>query len=750
MSSVNVEKHQKKKPGKSEGKKCCDSCPIPGLSSHVKKQRKQIDSCFPENAVLPFVNEIQSSDALSALSSLYASLLPPSLHPLDAGRHEFLTLIQLSPPSLQYHIIDVTAIPGRRYEVVIEVSDALIDSLVSCTKYLKALNDVKQQSILQPSVVRLETRFGRYICSKINNSMNYDVDVCLPSGQDFIVLKCLTDDHWYRLTQMAPLSCLFSRFLCASCRVNPNSVSKDGLQHLVVSTSYECYTKYATDPIGALVSQLGLCLEDEIIILKEALYPVGFLLITHSFFEEYQSVLLSVLENKTFLALNITKWLKDDIEGQEMYDIYMTYARESFRFLREDFFVVIILCVFCIFEDRPGLSSTTLLAKERSFYCDLLDSYINAMILSGHWTVSRNLIWDNLNRMISIIPRYTRFITDLRRRLQCSLDYSVDSGAEHEFLRFKPHPSSKILFSVKHLQGTWPVDYEMTVEFPLTSGVIIGTEVSCEDLNNLQREVSGMKCESNNTTSSILQTRGGQKTFRRNQDSFDVEVSSTASKSKIRMQLDNNLWMKLGQVIRASDFLANVLKPTCSFLPTSFMDVRQVRFHFSWQTFKLNISQVLNNFDSFTCLLETDKEILRNECMNEVFLIQAASQFNKTSNSIAFVAVPDHLDITVRLDRQGTDEESKPLLLRFFQEFNDCLRRDGVIVTILSLLSVFTAREGLSDAIAVQEERNKLLDLLSKYIDAKIQFKEWIASYDIFWCQVIEIIRVVSTIRTFE
>ena len=59
--------------------------------------------------------------------------------------------------------------------------------------------------------------------------------------------------------------------------------------------------------------------------------------------------------------------------------------------------------------------------------------------------------------------------------------------------------------------------------------------------------------------------------------------------------------------------------------------------------------------------------------------------------------------------------------MRFIGDFYDFIRWDPVIMSILSVLCLFKERVGISNRDAIQRERTLFMELLDKYIRAKVE-----------------------------
>jgi hypothetical protein len=149
------------------------------------------------------------------------------------------------------------------------------------------------------------------------------------------------------------------------------------------------------------------------------------------------------------------------------------------------------------------------------------------------------------------------------------------------------------------------------------------------------------------------------------------------------------------------------------------------------------ISPVLESFNSSTTfkkLPQSDKEILRTESSMEVLLLQMLSTFEKESDSFINVGLEGHLEIGVRFSVFESNIVTAhpllaPTLREFMYEFDDYLRHDKVVITILGLLFLFKIRPGLINTELVQKERDSLLNFLDTYITLKIKHQEWKTSY---------------------
>ena len=327
----------------------------------------------------------------------------PSLFPISDSFD--YPLLKKSPNcKLEYRIIRVNTSKTRK-EIVIDVlkKDSYAQSLLNIPQIPFAINE--DENALHYNTITIPSRAGNYVFTR-NGMYDWDVAAFLPfasSDRDVIVMKEVSEDLWVRLQQMIPIARLLIRFATAT-KTYPSQSSYSDWQQVIFSVSNDAKVTQMSAIIESMLK--NFMLEDQIIVLKEALLPGIFLLRMYVYSQEDHCFLLSAFGNEVYLAIQLPTMLK--INERETFDV--NFIQQFYPFLRQDFFVITILCVLFIFDERSGISSTDLFNRERTLFRHLLDKYITAMISSGKWSVTKELVWDNIEQLLTFLPRYCQMM----------------------------------------------------------------------------------------------------------------------------------------------------------------------------------------------------------------------------------------------------------------------------------------------------------------------------------------------------
>ena len=359
------------------------------------------------------------------------SLALPLIHH-DPSRHEYLRITRSTASSLQYNILDLIAcIPCTRYDMVIEVP---VKNGVICGTDIVLNNIVNKKLSIQSSksfmisrnLLELHFPFRRCHYTFRRKASSVEIRISSSNRENVVEMSGVSDDHWYRIQQIISatehfLSVVSTSVIIPSNTESSSRITSDGLttQKIILSHSSDAYTKQITNLIESFEAFHKLDLLDQLIVLKEALFPIHFLLSTHSYSRETNCISYSTLGGHMLYGYHISKWTKGGYFcGRELSALYQSYLSQFYTFLREDYFVINILCVLLIFGNWPGLSCTEVTERERKLLSEILDKYIDGMNAAGLWSVPRKLVWSNIERVMKHVFHYTKIITQLQKYLQ--------------------------------------------------------------------------------------------------------------------------------------------------------------------------------------------------------------------------------------------------------------------------------------------------------------------------------------------
>ena len=304
--------------------------------------------------------------------------------------------------NLNYQVMNVTGVPCSVYQVTIQLEDEesirLIESSQPCS----------QVQIYRDSLtLALETRDGvQVFCRESQPLFNVYVSSQSSRGSSIIVMESLTDDHWSRMKDLIFASRSFQKISRVGLDID---YSKDNFGKPIVSFSSvrQLDINYITNGMESLSFFQNLSLEDQIIILKETTYLVVLFLMSHSYDQESESFISKTpLENLVLsFCLNKNRLLTSN-NGRRMHEFYIQFLESFHDFLLKDTFVIMLLCILCVLDDRPGLSCTEILDYERKLHLEILDQYIKAKLVTEQWSLDKDCIWNHIYDLRREVEKY--------------------------------------------------------------------------------------------------------------------------------------------------------------------------------------------------------------------------------------------------------------------------------------------------------------------------------------------------------
>ena len=243
----------------------------------------------------------------------------------------------------------------------------------------------------------------------------FTVSRCVCSS---IVMESLTEHHWNRLKGLNNFFKILNEFSQVShqiSKVKPEEEKNYKFKcelFMMMNNGIKLMTK-ATESLSFFAD---LSIEDQLIVLKESFCSLFCLHLVHAYNEEIQSYVYSAVGGRLSLCVH-----KDRLRihstnkySKELAQFYDSFLDQFYGFLRKDYFVICILSVLCILQDKPGLSCSETFEEERRFYYEILDSYIKAKVTSNEWLLDRDSIWVHIHWVAKELLRhsiiYTKFL----------------------------------------------------------------------------------------------------------------------------------------------------------------------------------------------------------------------------------------------------------------------------------------------------------------------------------------------------
>ena len=231
-----------------------------------------------------------------------------------------------------------------------------------------------------------------------------------------IIMESLNDDHWIRLKDLISFATIFHQFTHLDHEVTTNPYSSDQLFQNSNEPRYTCILYMSVDRGCDVVSRAieslsffsKLSIEDQFIILKDSFILICCLMYNHKYDNETESYVTTALNGKLSYCIHKDRLkLQSANEYAEKLDqFYNSFRDKFFEFLRTDFLLISILSILCVLQENPGLSCTDLLETERKYYCEILDAYIRAKVISNEWVLDVDVIWRNIHETFYQVSKY--------------------------------------------------------------------------------------------------------------------------------------------------------------------------------------------------------------------------------------------------------------------------------------------------------------------------------------------------------
>ena len=771
----------------------------------------EVYNLFIHDDVMPGNSSFNSSDGLlhtktfhplpkqlqAFLVSQPSPFAPALYQPNNSVTHEYLWLKKSPSSMLHYRILETYGVPFFKYKITIEIPVA--DGVVCGTNcvYEDLLKNQPPADMNETYNSLFSTRFffqNRYDNqifvrdNPLNSTTFFDVSVTSVASDKRSVMESMSEELWYKLTQVICASRLLQQVThvwyydqsspvsspsnsCSISSSHSSSYSSSSwsgssneeivMKQLLLSVNMQNLTKAVSTGIELLDTFRSLPLEDQVILLKEGVFEAGSFLCAHAYSREDNSTAWTCFDNELLFLVHMNIVRVNSVT-QDLNKEYTSFHHDFDDFIRQDAFVMNILSILCFFRERKGISCSEVIRKERELYFELLDKYFIAKLSSGDWQSSLDVIWNQIHYLMSQVLKvkvaYEKYVQD-----QVKVETERNQPPQHEYLWVRRAPDSNLVYRVLDIQCTAFVGYRVLFEVQVEDEVVVGTGCSWADV--LNREEIAPEAVSNNvdTPCFILKTSFcHQKIFQKRhynllQDSFvfDVDIYSSDSKITATIESMNNiLWKTLGHVIDAAVILRDMLYAKCNISSSSSENSKwkQLEVVGGWETYSSTVCKAAQLFDCYRCLSKDEQIRMTKVSVTEVVFLQIAALFDKSSNSVVHPTVMYHLWICtdlVSMRKHVKTHSLCDLILKVMSEFEDFLRKDEIVMAILSILFLFKESADNSNNTFILQERASLLELLDKYIRAKVQSKEWITSYDVTCSILKDKIAQISNIKSF-
>ena len=322
-----------------------------------------------------------------------------------------------------FQVVKMSLMPFEFFKIDIKASLHILQSL-------KFPDVDSNESSPSSTTISLRTREGHIEFHKeCQLIFNVNVSTFSGNGSSLIIMTSFTEDDWFRLKQVISVSRILCDFWKASHEVTQTCSTLSPKQEVFVQflVSAEIQCKIISNSIESLSFFADLCTEDQLIILKESYYLIACLIFSHSYDEVSESFVFTTSEGKLLLGAhkNVLKTHFLGGNSQHLDQFFNTLLKSFPVFLRKDYFVISTLSILCVLQEKPGLSCSDLFEKERRFYCELLDSYVRANVISNEWPLSRESIWKHFHEILKKVSGYALLYNEFQR-VRENLPRSID------------------------------------------------------------------------------------------------------------------------------------------------------------------------------------------------------------------------------------------------------------------------------------------------------------------------------------
>ena len=276
------------------------------IISHGKHFSK--NSCSADNLLFLFsANIMDESDKLIATSQ--SSHLPAICPEVVSEKHDFIWVRKSETSQINFKILGIKGIPCHSHHIILEIEvDEGIVSGTTCVFEDLFKNqpppDPNNDIQLNRSKLIFNSRFHHqtfYRNESQTSSSVFDVSIIDSHDSSTVLMESMTDDLWSRLSEvitgsrhlLRTCSAYYFRQSSSSCSFIPETEKK---KVLVISDSMDNFAVGITAAVGVFDFFRRLPPEDQVILLKEGMDGVCFLITTHFYSRTYDSFILSAFQ----------------------------------------------------------------------------------------------------------------------------------------------------------------------------------------------------------------------------------------------------------------------------------------------------------------------------------------------------------------------------------------------------------------------------------------------------------------------
>ena len=328
-----------------------------------------------------------------------------ALKGLDAS--QFLWFKKPLGSNIQYKVLGIDRIPGIQYFARIEmpINDGFVCGTSICFTDLFQ-DELQPLSVIDHVHPTLASHFSRHVFQVIPDSFSddvFNVNVICQNDRLFSssVMTMVSELHWKRIVDMTKASRYFLNVLSTH---NLSTNDSLNLGRMAIAASSEHLWKTINRGIESLEAYQEVSMEDQLIVLKEAVFSVGLLSFSHHFVKNDNSfVFTSSLGLHLLFCIPLDSKMKE-FNGRlhEMYIIFLTGFPD---YLRQDLVIITILSLLCIYSNESGLNCASVFERERRLHLEILDKYIDGKINTNQWLMDKEDIMNDVDKTIELIVK---------------------------------------------------------------------------------------------------------------------------------------------------------------------------------------------------------------------------------------------------------------------------------------------------------------------------------------------------------
>ena len=340
------------------------------------------------------------------------------VQPSHTPRNPYLRLRTPIDSKLKYRVVHFDLSPGTHFFLTFDIQ---VENTVSLLSQLTARETLSDKHCNQLSTYLTLNTIAQDIvfrCEAESLSLDlFDVQVTCHSKKSLqiMTLEGLTKCHWDRLSQVVTASKYWTSLLKIDSVFSESDDDGSVYERVFISATPDHCAEQVTMGIESLQAVQDLCVEDQLIVVKEGYFTVGLFLYMNTFIRKDNCFALSSYVSRDLFALDVHLESNKTKYSNHLYETFVKFLSKLPNFLTEDFIFMAIVGILHLFQDDSALSSSCNFKKERCLFFELLDKYINAKIASGQWNTNNSSIWENIERIAECVKEVKSSLVTLQR-----------------------------------------------------------------------------------------------------------------------------------------------------------------------------------------------------------------------------------------------------------------------------------------------------------------------------------------------